>query len=209
MRLFAAILAVTSALVASFVAWAKAEPSRRLAALERNARIEPLDLVFQDLECGLRCNLIRDITGSRYTHVGIVLEERGERVIWEAYGPVGPTALASWVGRTGGDVAVYRFDEALRSRAADIAREVRAMRGLPYDGEYQWDDERIYCSELIAKAVERATGTTLSPPRTFNFGASRETIARMTHGRLTEQTGIVAPIDLASSQRARRVAGDL
>src|SRR5438132_752594 len=88
--------------------------------------------------------------------------KKGVTMVWEAFGPVGPTPLAEWVARTSGPVAVYRFDDAMRSSASDIAREVRNMRGLPYDGDYQWDDDRIYCSELVAKAVKRATGTTLS-----------------------------------------------
>ena len=83
------------------------------------------------------------------------------------------------------------------------------MRGLPYDGDYQWDDDRIYCSELIAKAVKRATGTTLSPPRTFSFGTEKETIARMTRGMLREDTELVAPADLAQSRHLQKIAGDL
>lgn len=208
-RLFATTLAVCLAAAGSFVAYAKGEPDRRLAALEREVRIEPLDVVFQDLGCGVRCDLIRQITASPYTHMGIVLEQNGERMVWEAYGPVGPTPLADWVARTGGIVAVYRFDEAMRASSAEIAREVQNMRGLPYDGEYQWDDDRIYCSELIAKAVKRATGTTLSAPRTFSFGAERDTVARMTKGRLTEATQIVAPVDLARSPHLKKIAGEL
>jgi hypothetical protein len=209
MRLFAATLACSFAAAGCFVAYARSEPERRLAALETRGRIEPLDVVFQDLGCGLRCDLIRQITESRYTHMGIVLEEHGQRMVWEAFGPVGPTPLAEWIDRTHGDVAVYRFDAELRDSADRIAREVRNMRGLPYDGDYQWDDDRIYCSELIAKAVKRATGTTLSPPRTFSFGAEKETVARLSQGRLTEDTGIVAPVDLARSPHLSRVVGDL
>jgi hypothetical protein len=193
----------------SFIAYAQKAPERTLAALERDTRIEPLDVVFQNLGCGLRCSLIQQVTQSPYTHMGIVLDEGGERMVWEAFGPVGPVPLAEWVARTRGDVAVYRFDDELRSSGARIAQEVRNMRGLPYDGEYQWDDDRIYCSELVAKAVKRATGTTLSVPRGFSFGADRDQIAQMTHGRLTEDTELVAPVDLARSPHLRKIAGDL
>ena len=209
LKLFFAILAVTLALLGAFVAYAKGAPARRLAALEKGARIEPLDLVFQDLDCGLRCDLIRQITQSRYTHVGIVLEEHGQRVVWEAFGPVGPTPLADWIDRTGGDVAVYRFDDELRSSRDAISREVRNLRGLPYDRDYQWDDDRIYCSELIAKAVKRATGTMLAPPRTFSFGKEKDTVARLSNGKLTEDTPIVAPVDLSTSPHLRKIAGGL
>lgn len=209
MRLFGAILVVLLTLVGAFAAWARAEPNRRLAALEHGVRIEPLDVVFQDLDCGPRCDLIREITQSRFTHVGIVLDEGGERVVWEAYGPVGPTPLAEWVDRSRGVVAVYRLDERLRLKGAAIAQQVRAMRGLPYDGDYQWDDDRIYCSELVHKAVLRATGRVLSPPHPYSFGPHRAAIAQLTQGRLDEGTLIVAPSDLASSPWLTRTGGDL
>jgi hypothetical protein len=208
-RLFGAILAVLLALAGAFASYARSEPERRLAAVEREVRIEPLDVVFQDLDCGPRCDLIREITQSRFTHVGIVLDEGGQRVVWEAYGPVGPTPLAEWVDRSGGVIGVYRLDERLRRRGPDIAREVRAMRGLPYDGDYQWDDERIYCSELVHKAVLRATGRALSAPHPYSFGPHRAAIAQLTKGRLDEGTLIVAPVDLAQSPWLKRVGGDL
>ena len=209
MRLFGAILATLLAVAGAFTAYARSEPARRLAALEHDVHIQPLDLVFQDLECGTRCDLIREITQSRLTHVGIVLEEHGERMVWEANGPVGPIPLADWVDRTHGSIAVYRLDPRLLKHADAIAREVRSMRGLPYDGEYQWDDERIYCSELVHKAVLRATGIALSPPRLFSFGEHKAAIGQLTHGHLTESTFIVAPIDLARSDLVQRVGGDL
>jgi Permuted papain-like amidase enzyme, YaeF/YiiX, C92 family len=83
------------------------------------------------------------------------------------------------------------------------------MRGLPYDGDYQWDDERIYCSELVMKAVLRATNVALAPPRTFSLREHVTAIAQLTHGHLTESTFIVAPIDLARSDLVTRIGGDL
>ena len=47
-------------------------------------QIEQGDLLFQDLDCGERCELIRTVTQSRYTHVGMVLREGDELVVWEA-----------------------------------------------------------------------------------------------------------------------------
>lgn len=206
MRLFAATLTGTLSLALSFIAYAHGQPERQLASLDRTARIEPLDVVFQHLDCGLRCSLIEQITESPFTHVGIVLEENGQRVVWEALGPVSPTPLAEWVARTGGELAVYRFDDEVRGSAERIAAEVRNMRGLPYDSDYQWDDDRIYCSELVAKAVKRATGITLSTPRTFSFGKEAATVAQLTNGRLTEDTEVVAPVDLAESRHLRLIS---
>ncbi len=212
---FAWSLIGVSALGAVFVYAVQTEPTRFLARQELRwgIHIEPGDVVFQDLQCGPRCDLIREVTHSRYTHVGIVLDEDGDRVVWEAFRPVGRAPLADWVQR-GRDklVAVYRWDAASRDHLPAIAREVRAMRGLPYDGDYQWDDDRIYCSELIAKAAQRATGHVLFEPHPSgpgSFGANAGLIRQMSKGRLTEQTPLVSPWDLTRSAHLTRVVDEL
>ncbi|MHB8873012.1 MAG: YiiX/YebB-like N1pC/P60 family cysteine hydrolase [Myxococcaceae bacterium] len=156
---------------------------------------------------------MREVTHSRYAHVGVVLDEGGERVVWEAFGPVGPTPLAKWLDRgRGRQAAVYRPTGGLATHRTAIAREVQAMRGLPYDGDYQWDDERIYCSELYAKAVRRATGEEHFTPHPLGpgaFGRHAETIRRLSKGRLTEQTPMVSPLDLTRSGELARVVDEL
>jgi len=187
------------------VVWVHGAPARELAAREEawGFRISNGDLVFQDLECGVRCQLIRDVTKSPYSHVGIVIESDGGRVVWEAYHPVGPTPLAEFVSR-GRDrkVGIYRLGPTLQPGTERILAAVRAMKGLPYDGNYQWDDERIYCSELVAKAVQRAIDPGLlvakpSPPG--SFGVHKAIITKMSKGTLSEQTPLVSPRDLIAS----------
>jgi len=160
MRLFATILATCFAVTAAFVVWARGAPDRQLAMLERRAHIEPLDVVFQDLDCG-----------PRHTHVGIVLVEDGERMVWEADGKVQLTPLAQWVARTGGNVAVYRFDEEMLSSAEDIAREIRNLRY-----------HRLTSAELIVSAIKHATATSLTAPE-----PSPEDLAESPHLRLLVQ----------------------
>jgi len=213
--LFSAVLATGLTAAGVFALWARGAPERQLAEAEVRwgVAIQPGDLVFQDLDCGLRCELIREVTHSRYAHVGVVLDERGERVVWEALGPVGPTPLAKWLHRgRGHDVAVYRPTGRLARGLDAIAREVRTMRGLPYDSDYQWDDERIYCSELYAKAVRRATGEEHFPPHALGpgaFGRHAGTIQRLSKGKLTEQTLMVSPLDLARSGDLARLVDEL
>jgi hypothetical protein len=176
-------------------------PARVLEARQRGwgVRFQEGDLIFQDLDCGTRCALIREVTESHYTHVGIVLRERETLKVWEAYEPVGPTDLVEWVRRGIGErVAIYRLRPGVSIAA--LAAAVRGFAGRPYDGDYQWDDERIYCSELIAKAVNQAQGTQMFEPTPIgSLGAHTETIRRMSHGRLTEQTLMVSPVALVRS----------
>jgi len=214
-RLFGALFAMLLLAFGAAAAWARGQPERDLARAEARigSRITAGDLVFQDLECGPRCELIRQVTHSRYVHVGLVLGEGDARVVWEAFAPVGPTPLAEWVTRgKGQQLAVYRLDESLRAQLPKIEAALKSMSGRPYDGDYQWDDERIYCSELVVKAVQQATQVELFAPHPSGdgaFGAQRELVSKMSGGRLTEQTPLVSPVDLTRSPRVRRIADEL
>ena len=41
-----------------------------------------------------------------------------------------------------------------------VAKAKREL-GKPYDARYRWDDEALYCSELVVKAFERGAGVTV------------------------------------------------
>mgnify|MGYP001478428389 CR=1 FL=1 len=158
-RLFAACLLASFAAAAGFALWAKGEPDRLLARLEHQTRLEPLDLLEQ-----------------RSGRTGIVLEEDGERVVWDG---LGVTPLAKWVARAG-PVTVYRFDEELRAHAKSVTNEVKNLRAAGYDS-----------NELIARAVKLGAGITLCHP---------QTVLDVDRGRPTER---VLPTDLHCSPRLK------
>lgn len=174
-------------------------------------QIQVGDILFQDLDCGLRCSLIRDVTHSRYTHVGIVLQEEGKLQVWEAFAPVGPVDLVDWVHRGIRErVAIYRLRAPISHHLQQIAAAVRDLRGRPYDPDYQWDDDHIYCSELIAKAVNKVEGTTIFVPRPIGaLGPHADLIKKLSHGRLTEATAMVSPADLVRSPQLKRIIDEL
>jgi len=205
------ILGVAAAVLIG-VGWLVATaPARVLEERQRRwgVRIQEGDVLFQDIDCGMRCTLIREITQSRYTHVGIVLDEHGTLKVWEAYEPVGSTDLVEWIHRGIGErVAIYRFLPTVPIAA--VATAVRGFAGRPYDGDYQWDDERIYCSELIAKAVNQAEGTPIFEPKPIgDLGPHAELIKRMSHGRLHEGTAMVSPVDLTRSSSLKKLVDEL
>lgn len=205
------ILAFSVLSVAALAWWSSGASSRALAEREDSwgEAILPGDLVFQDLNCGERCELIRSVTNSPYSHVGVVVEADGERVVWEALAPVGPVPLREWV-RRGIDrkVAVYRPRPALTALRADVEAAMEGMAGRSYDGDYQWDEERIYCSELVAKAYADA-GQELVAPHTVDLGRHTDRVAMLSGGRLTPETLMVTPADLARSELFVRIVDEL
>ena len=108
-----------------------------------------------------RSALIRRASRSPYSHVGLVEVAKDGVFVLEAIQPVSRTPLARWAERgEGGWVTVLRprgLDGAARNRVVAAAKK---ELGKPYDGRYRWDDERLYCSELVVKAFAR--GASLS-----------------------------------------------
>jgi hypothetical protein len=103
-----------------------------------------------------RSALIRKASRSPYSHVGLIEVAKDGVFVLEAVQPVSRTPLAKWVKRgEGGWVTVLRpkgLAAAARSRVVAAAKK---ELGKPYDARYRWDDERLYCSELVVKAFAR------------------------------------------------------
>ena len=103
-----------------------------------------------------RSALIRKASRSPYSHVGIVEVANDGVFVIEAIQPVSRTPLAAWIKRGDcGWVTVLRakgLDEPARRR---VVRAAKKELGKPYDDRYQWDDEKLYCSELVVKAFAR------------------------------------------------------
>lgn len=109
---------------------------------------------------------IQRATHSRYSHMGLILHRQGQPYVFEAVATVRFTPLAQWTARgAGGHYVVKRWREAdTRLDAAGTARlrsAAQALAGKPYDLTFEWSDARIYCSELVWKAYERAFGLKL------------------------------------------------
>lgn len=106
-----------------------------------------------------RSALIRKASRSEYSHVGLIEVAKDGVFVIEAVQPVSRTRLSAWIKRgEGGWVTVLRprsLDAAARNRVVASAKK---ELGKPYDARYRWDDERIYCSELVVKAFARGAG---------------------------------------------------
>lgn len=80
-----------------------------------------------------------------------------------------------------------------------------AQFGRNYDARFQWDDENLYCSELVWKIYQNA-GIELCMPRLFkDYDLQRPEIRSLiksrygSFDRLPMDEKVVAPSDLAAS----------
>ena len=106
---------------------------------------------------------IQRATGSKFSHMGLILFQNGRPFVFEAVATVRFTALNTWIHRgVGGHYVVKRLRNSKSilnplGRKA-LYREALKFQGRPYDLVFNWSDERIYCSELVWKAYNRALG---------------------------------------------------
>lgn len=182
-----------------------------VAVSSRAAEYEPEegDIVFQSMPRVPLVDAIEGVTGSPWSHCGIVLRAEAGWAVLEAVGPVKITPFASWVTQARDDRFVaYRLVERPQDRIAAFIAAARTYLGRPYDIRYEMDDAKIYCSELVQKAFKHATGRALGKPRRLgemNWKPYEAFIRQLEGGDLPLDREIVSPQALTESPELAQV----
>ncbi|MGC3966582.1 MAG: YiiX/YebB-like N1pC/P60 family cysteine hydrolase [Pirellulales bacterium] len=130
-------------------------------AASKEATYEPQvgDVVFQSLPHGTLVNTIEGATQSPLSHCGLVAHGPKGWVVVEANGSVKETKFDRWIAQgRGGNFSAYRFAEKYADKIPQMVAAARKRLGKPYDLRYEFDDRALYCSELVFKAFQEATG---------------------------------------------------
>jgi hypothetical protein len=113
------------------------------------------DLLFQTSSSG-QSAAIAEAQAHPATHVGIAMQEDGRWWVLEAVGPVRRTSLSTFRNRgTKGAMVVMRDPRLSPSQRTELVAAARVDLGKPYDIHFTDSDDRIYCSELVARAYQR------------------------------------------------------
>ena len=176
------------------------------AADEGRYSLQTGDVVFQSTG-GEQAEAIRAATGSRYTHCGVVFEDGGTFKVLEASQPVKVTPFSEFRKRSlPGTFQVRRLKAPLPLAAIEAGKAWGVKQvGLNYDPHFRWDDETLYCSELVWKIFKKA-GVELCAPRHFHdyeleSPEVREMIKQRygSSDKLPKEEPVVSPGDLADS----------
>lgn len=171
------------------------------------------DILFQSLPNPPGLDLVDAIegsTGSPYSHCGMVFQEDGSWQVIEAIGPVKITPLDDYIARgRGKQVWAYRLDETSRKKVPAALTAMKKDLGKHYDPRYRFDDEAIYCSELIWRGWKAATGKELGTTVTLgslNWQPYQAVIEAIEGpGNLPLDRKMITPRDLAKAKELRRV----
>jgi len=168
------------------------------------------DLLFQSLPHSRLVNAIEGVTESPYSHCGIVAQRQGQWVVYEAFRSVEASSLKEVIfrGRNQG-FAIYRLVPEKRSHVPAMIRNLQEYLGRPYDVRYRMDDESLYCTELIFKAYQRATGGealgTMVRFGDMNWRPHRETIEFFEQGPVPVDREMITPRHMAQAPQLELV----
>lgn len=133
-----------------------------VANLTANSKIKDGDFIFQT-SLSQQSKAIQLATKSKYSHCGIIYKEKNNYYVFEAVQPVKITPLDKWIARgKNGNFVIKRLKNADEILTAETLKKMKRIgetfRGKNYDLAFEWSDDKIYCSELIWKIYQRATG---------------------------------------------------
>lgn len=129
------------------------------------------DIIFQT-SLSEQSKAIQLATNSKFSHCGIIYNENGQFYVFEAIQPVKKTPIDKWIARGKDNHYVIKrlinADQILTAETlVNLTEEGNKFEGKNYDLTFEWSDDRIYCSELIWKIYQRATGLEIGKLQTL------------------------------------------
>lgn len=176
------------------------------------------DIIFQESQSS-QSKAISEGTKSPITHMGMIYIQDNKTYVYEAVSPltkaVGLTPYKSWVNRgRGGRVWVKRLDADVKTLDAKTLKKMkrvgRRYEGKRYDTLFQWNDQRIYCSELVFDIYDKAVGIQLGrvqKVRDLNLKPKsvQQLIKRRLGKRLNLNEKIITPVSIFNDNRLRTI----
>ncbi|MDZ4679228.1 MAG: YiiX family permuted papain-like enzyme [Saprospiraceae bacterium] len=143
--------------------------NKRMQEQELNIPVQAFEHEFQDGDLIFQTSLsaqseaIQLATQSTYSHCGLIYKYGQGYLVFEAVQPVKRTPLGLWIARgQEGKYVVKRLKNAAQVLAPAALAKMKEIgdqfNGKNYDLAFEWSDDNIYCSELIWKIYQRATG---------------------------------------------------
>ncbi len=168
------------------------------------------DFVFQSVPISDLTEAIEGATESLYSHVGVIIWKNNEWYVREAIGPVMDTPFTEWVGRGryGQAFDAFRLRGEYREHIPQLIKASEDFLDRPYDFKYDLDDEHIYCSELLYKAMLRASGRSLGKLQRLgelNWQPYRATIEKYEGGEPPLDRRMITPRSLSEAEELEKV----
>ena len=174
------------------------------------------DIIFQKSH-SRQAEAVKLATHSDISHCGILFNEDGEWKVLEAVEPVQIVPLSSWISREEGHYTIKRLKKEHNTlndaRISSMLSTGKKWTGKHYDIYFNWNDDQLYCSELVWKLYHMATGIEICSPRKLKeFDLSNPFVKMMMNERygknIPYNENMVAPSDLFDSKKLELVVSE-
>ena len=187
----------------------------KMDQFQLNKEIQNGDIIFQTSQSS-QSKAIQLATNSKYSHMGIIYENEGNYFVYEAIQPVKLTPLTDWIKR--GENQHYVIKRLKNSENILTPETLRKMRtigerfsGKNYDIYFEWSDDKIYCSELVWKIYQEATGIEIGElEKLSSFNLTNRVVQQKMSERYGENIPmnekVISPAAIFSSQHLTTIA---
>lgn len=120
------------------------------------------DVILQTSETA-QCEAVRIATNSKFSHCGIIFIENGKPFVYEAVQPVSKTSLEAWI-KNGKEkkYVIRRIKDTLsQEQQKNMLAIAKSYLNKNYDIYFEWNDNTIYCSELVWKIYKNGANIEL------------------------------------------------
>ena len=169
------------------------------------------DIIFH-VSRSAQSAVIQKATHSPYSHMGLIVQKNHQWWVLEAVQPVKYTPLKTWIARgVKGHYVVKRYHKNLTTvQQQRLIQTAERSLGKPYDLYFAWDDQAIYCSEIVWKAYQHALGIQLAPLQKLqDFDLSDVKVKALMQQRYGKhiplQETVIAPQAIFASKQLRVV----
>ena len=167
-----------------------------LSCTSGDLQLKDGDIIFQT-SLSPQSQAIQRATQSHWSHMGIILTHNGRQMVFEVADVVKFTPMNVWVKRGKDNLYVVKrlknADAVLTPFALEKLQTLAArFEGKPYDAQFGWGDENVYCSELVWKMYERALGIEVGPLQKLGDFHLEDNVVR---ARLQERYGEAIPLN--------------
>ncbi|PJZ47539.1 YiiX family permuted papain-like enzyme [Leptospira saintgironsiae] len=166
------------------------------------------DIIFHESNSE-QAKAIKAATKSRYTHVGIIFKYGNDYKVLEAIEPVRITPLSTFIKRGRKNHYVIkrlkdREKVLTNSKIQEMKQYGDSLLGRHYDIYFGWQDDRIYCTELIWKLYDKFTGKKLGDLKTlkdFDLSSSKvQYLMKKRYGNnIPYSEPVISPVDMFNS----------
>lgn len=140
-------------------------------------------------------------TSSRWSHCGIIVYKDDKPYVFEASHVVKLTPLKEWINR-----GRFRAYDVKRVFDKDIKIKYKRYLGMPYDLAFKFDNDKMYCSELIYEVYKKQYGVELCKPRRVKDYHLLWTMSKKMKKRgISKDQLAVSPEDIYSSDEVKSI----